>query len=150
MSPLGCGPKRGDGQITDMPEIKGPNLEQSGEDSVEKVIEKGVVSTEAKIERGADRETFKEKEKRALDLAKEIAGPDKKDDQGDVEVEPEDIEQKKEILVSRLVEAALAAGDNVDEAIEVMERAKKYLGKYPGLVDDIHDRWLEERNKGMY
>lgn len=133
-----------------MSEIKGPNFEQPGEESAEKVIEKGVVSTEAKIAKGADRETFKEKEKRALDLAKEIAGPDKKDDQGDVEVEPEEVEKRKELLVSRLVEAALAAGDNVSEAMEVMERAKKYVSKYPGLVDDVHDRWLEERDRGMY
>jgi len=85
-----------------------------------------------------------------LELAEKLAGPDKKNKEGGIEVEPEDIERKKEMLVSRLVEAALAAGDNDKEAMDVIERAKKYLGKYPGILDEVHDRWLEQRNKGTY
>jgi len=54
-----------------------------------------------------------------------LAGRTKEQRKAGLKLKPEDIERKKEMLVSRLVEAALAAGDNDKEAMDVIERAKK-------------------------
>ncbi len=85
---------------------------------------------------------------RAEQIIRNLVKPDKQDDLP-VEIGSRDIEEKKELLVSKLVEAALAAGDDEEAARAVFDRAGKYLSKYPGIVDEIHDRWLGERNKGM-
>jgi hypothetical protein len=67
-----------------------------------------------------------------------------------IEIDDNDVEAKKEKIISKLVEAVLAAGDDDDAERKIMEKAMAYTGKgYPMIADAVHDRILEERNRGM-
>jgi hypothetical protein len=61
------------------------------------------------------------------------------------------IEERKEKVTTAWVMKALAAGDDYTKAEQIISEARKrYIVKYPGVVDAIHDRWMDQRNKGLY
>jgi hypothetical protein len=67
-----------------------------------------------------------------------------------IEINDDEVEAKKEKIISKLVEAVLAAGDDEAAKWKIMEKAMAYTGKgYPMIADAVHDRILEERNRGM-
>ncbi|MDD4308703.1 MAG: hypothetical protein PHU53_07870 [Thermoplasmata archaeon] len=62
----------------------------------------------------------------------------------------DDIEARKEKIVNSLVKIALAANFAEDKVAHIMCIAEKYIRKdYPDIADEIHDRILEAKNKGM-
>lgn len=127
---------------------KGPGFEGIGEIPADARRTEIIESVDSETEKGKISSQYPGDDDRAKKILERLATTSANEAKQEPETEDFDIEQKKERLISRLVEAALAAKDDIGEAKKIIDRAEKYLGKYPGLVDEIHDRWLEERNKG--
>jgi len=64
-----------------------------------------------------------------------------------------DVELLKEKKIQQIVMEAMAAGENFGAVEEILKKANKYIDKYTGIVDEVHDRYIEARNEqsgGMY
>lgn len=63
----------------------------------------------------------------------------------------EDVAERIETIINNFVKSAVAAGlDNEEKVEQIMSKAKMYIAKgYPQIADEVHDRILETRNKGM-
>lgn len=58
--------------------------------------------------------------------------------------QPESLEEKKERIISKLVETVLAMEGNIEHVKDITDKlANKYLDKYPEIVDNVHDRVAE-------
>lgn len=62
-----------------------------------------------------------------------------------------DLEAKKEKIISRLTEAALAMGGDDENIQKIMENAKNYTAKgYPSICKEVYIRVREARNRGIH
>ena len=111
--------------------------------------ESGESGSEAQFENPAEEKNLSEKTealRKELEAIPEIEAVEIK------EITPEkSIEEKKEIIIERFMKAVRAARDNEDKLEKIVKMSRKYIEKgYPEIADAVHDRILEERNRGMH
>jgi hypothetical protein len=72
-----------------------------------------------------------------------------KEEQKDLTIK-KDIEERMETIIGNFVRSA-AAADFDDKTVEkILEKARMYIAKgYPNIADEVHDRILEAKNRGM-
>ena len=129
----------------------GPSFEATRE-----AISGGEQRTEVEVGRAADaekipsaRESLIEEEKTSQILRKLNEGA-QEILAAEMEEKEVSLEERKEKVITAWVMKALAAGDDYTKAEQIINEArKKYLVKYPGVVDAIHDRWMDQRSDGM-
>ncbi len=62
-----------------------------------------------------------------------------------------DIEERMETIVNNFVKSARAANFDDEKVRQIIGKAKMYIAKgYPNIADEVHDRILEERSRGMH
>jgi tRNA 2-selenouridine synthase SelU len=63
----------------------------------------------------------------------------------------DDIEARKKKIVDSFVKAALASDFADDKMKHIMSIVERYIKKdHPDIADEVHDRILEAKNKGMH
>ncbi|HPO06476.1 MAG TPA: hypothetical protein PK429_00750 [Candidatus Pacearchaeota archaeon] len=61
------------------------------------------------------------------------------------------IEEKIETIVNNFVKSAAAAEFDEGKVDQIIGKARMYIAKgYPQIADEVHDRILEAKNKGMH
>ncbi len=136
-----------------MPDINSPIPEkQEPVFAPEKKIE-GAGKNHEKIEEQAGAESRQEEEliKELAKLRTKVAASQLAAAPAGGQTKPDDdIEARKEKIVNSLVKVALAANFAEDKVAHIMRIAEKYIRKdYPDIADEIHDRILEAKNKGI-
>lgn len=114
--------------------------------------EAGKIENEAEtVEKGESRSEMLGEEEKAGQILRKLNEAAREISKDEDKQKEADIEERKERVVQAWVSRVMATGDNYKEAEKIINDArKKYITKYPGIVDEIHDRWIEQRNKGMY
>lgn len=87
----------------------------------------------------------------ALRAQVEESFPEVSDKEPDKEIIGKNIEERIEIIVNNFVKSAVAAEFDEGKVNQIMDRAKMYIAKgYPQIADEVHDRILEAKNRGMH
>jgi hypothetical protein len=103
------------------------------------------------IERKPERvggDTSKQVETLEKRIKKEFPGA-AKEEQKDLAIK-KDIEERMETIIGNFVRSAAAADFNDETVEKILEKARMYIAKgYPNIADEVHDRILEAKNRGM-
>lgn len=87
----------------------------------------------------------------ALRARVEKSFPEASEKEPGKEIIEKDIEERIEIIVNNFVKSAVAAEFDEERVNQIMDRAKIYIAKgYPQIADEVHDRILEAKNRGMH
>ena len=103
------------------------------------------------IERKPERvggDTSKQVETLEKRIKKEFPGA-AKEEQKDLAIK-KDIEERMETIIGNFVRSAAAADFNDETVEKILEKARMYIAKgYPNIADEVHDRILEAKNRGL-
>lgn len=87
----------------------------------------------------------------ALRARVEKSFPEASDKEPDKKSIGNGIEERIEIIVNNFVKSAAAAEFDEEKVDQIMDKARMYIAKgYPQIADEVHDRILKAKNKGMH
>jgi len=87
----------------------------------------------------------------ALRARVEKSFPEASDKEPDKKSIGNGIEEKIETIVNNFVKSAAAAEFDEGKVDQIIGKARMYIAKgYPQIADEVHDRILEAKNKGMH
>jgi len=87
----------------------------------------------------------------ALRARVEKSFPEASEKEPDKEIIGKNIEERIEIIVNNFVKSAAAAEFDEGKVDQIIGKARMYIAKgYPQIADEVHDRILEAKNKGMH
>jgi hypothetical protein len=87
----------------------------------------------------------------ALRARVEESFPEVSEEEPDKKIIEKDIEERIEIIVNNFVKSAAAAEFDEEKVDQIIGKARMYIAKgYPQIADEVHDRILKAKNKGMH
>jgi len=87
----------------------------------------------------------------ALRARVEESSSEVSEEEPDKKIIEKDIEERIEIIVNNFVKSAAAAEFDEEKVDQIIGKARMYIAKgYPQIADEVHDRILEAKNKGMH